>query len=251
MRVGFELATVDKQFLKVIDYLKEKHSKERENVHLTEDAAFGKLIYPTNRYFIEKMRKEGKSVPHLALIKLAEHFNIDYNYFYEEHADVRFKSGLESSKTANAEIARVQMEEGYQRALEDFQKKLNLLETGLRSKKKSTVDFLLDETEALVKACKELMKQNKDRIAQKGLRNALDHVISYMQLKFEQTCALDEFKDRASKDAEELKNGQTKMEELRQQIALLYKDVMEANKTALHAREAESEALKQLLALKE
>ncbi|WP_346881266.1 hypothetical protein [uncultured Algibacter sp.] len=100
MKDSTEHATIDTKFVKAIDEI--FHQNKELGIKPTNDSALAGLIYPSNRGIISSVRNKKKHIPHLALINLSKHFEVDMNYFYGD-SPFQYKPPVvkNSSKTDN------------------------------------------------------------------------------------------------------------------------------------------------------
>ncbi len=135
------LDIVDKQFLNAIDYLIRFHKEANQNLEFITDSGFGKLIYPINRYIIKQVREEGKHLPHVALIKFAKRFDIDFNYFYTDGMEFNYKFFEKKEQGANTII----QEQASDEIVEEMNKRQELIFSDLTASKKYTFASLIND----------------------------------------------------------------------------------------------------------
>ncbi len=245
------LTTVDKQTLKLIDYLIKLHKETATNLDLVTDYAFGVKYYPHNKYIVTHMRGkevEGgkeKHAPHLLIINLAEAFNLDYNYFYNESIEAKdaFLSKNKSAYKPN------------NKSLDEISKEINKRFEYFAKKNRSLNN--IEEKECYRKAENDLhtiKEQLNELLSSETILNKKNKAIDL----FDTTISLSEkqlntalSRIRLEESKETTPNTKDKMQQLEQKIEHLTKELIESNKMAFEAQKGQTETLKELLALKD
>ncbi len=83
-----EYHAIDSKFVLAVDEI--IACNKELGVKPNNDNSIGKIIYPSNRGIISSVRSKSKHIPHLAVINLSKHFNVDMNYFYSENAPLKY-----------------------------------------------------------------------------------------------------------------------------------------------------------------
>lgn len=248
------LGIIDKQVLKLVDYLIELHEETGTNLDLVNETAFGIQFYPSNRHIITHMRGtevkggKGKSAPHLLIFNLGKRFNIDFNFFYDDSikAEDAFQSKHKNDVPTDSEDIQKMFDEmekrvqifvkGNQRLTQkEAFKFCNETEIELLSIQSHIVrafspEFLDEQTEEILEAFNKILLL---------ATRTIDNLITIANL--------DEDIDILTTKMKRYKADKTKLEG---SIQKLNKDLAECNKSLLEAKNGETDALKQLLAIK-
>lgn len=249
-----ELDIVDFQILKLVDYLKELHTKTNKNLQLTTDYAFGYKFYINNKYIIEQMRKDPKKnnkpkhAPHLLLINLAQHFNVDYNFFYNtsyEAEDAIGKTNL-NNNTPKKEV---------------IQEVFSEIDARLALFSKEGIEFLSTENKAIRKELEAELSEIKEQLSnsfsvkslnekRKHILESFESIIAIQRRKFETIVFNNQLEDKIKKLSESSEESKAEKLRLEKRIQKLTDTIVENNSLLLEAKNAENDALRQLLAIK-
>lgn len=250
------LKTIDKQTLKLVDYLIEMHKETQTNLDLVTDYAFGVKYYPYNKYIITHMRGkdvEGgkeKSAPHLLIINLGEAFNLDFNYFYDESIEVKnaFLSEQRKSYHPNAKF----VEDVFQEIDHRFERFTN--ENRLLNSAEERAHYKKTENElyTIKVQLNELLSSDTILNKRSEIIELFDSMIALSKTQIETTIT----KIHLEQDIAKLKdsaisNSAEKIAALEQNLQSLTKELADCNKMAFEAQKGQTEALKELLALKD
>lgn len=248
MKSGIEREIIEKQFIKAIDYLKIQIQNEYKEGVQIDDTYFGKMLYPSNRYFIQKVRENTKNLPHMAMIALARMYNIDFNFFYDKQAE---PEAMFLTKDKNKHVSKeVKQKQKVQlaQAIEDLESKIRHGSAVLEGCKDDDKKDALKSIEPLVSACHELLEQNKERLSQKSIRLIIDQAVHLIRTKFELFALYLDHKDQTNQLTLLNDTLKQKILQLENELTDCFKDVKEYSKVALEAQRAEAAALRQLLA---
>ena len=249
------LKTIDKQTLKLVDYLIQKHQETGTNLDLVTDYAFGVKFYPHNKYIITHMRGkevEGgkeKHAPHLLIINLGTAFDLDFNYFYDESIPIQSaflteKRNGYSPNTSFLDEVFAEIDKRFEKFIAENrllhtpeeQKHYKTIEHQLYSLKVELNDMLSGET---ILNKKSVILEWFDRLLTIG-KQQIETSVSKMQLE----TAL------AKTGHTESGDQSTRIRQLEQDVQSLTKELADCNKMAFEAQKGQTEALKELLALK-
>lgn len=248
-----ELDIIDAQVLKLIDYLKDLHTKTQTNLNLTEDYAFGNKFYHNNKYIVKQMRgnekKEGKNkrAPHLLIVNLGKHFNVDFNFFYDPNYKVE---DAIKSKTTISEPAK---EENIEEVFKEIDKRLALFFKESQPKDKEENKHYQDITEQLTTIKTHLNTSfSKGTLSEKRTHiiEAFDRIIVLSRKKIDTMISTAHLKQDIVQLTEQIKECTENKTELEKSIQKLNADLAESNRMAFEAQKGHTEALKQLLAAK-
>ena len=79
---------IDERFIEAVDKIIEVNKKM--GIEPKNESNLNKTIYTSNRSIISAVRGKSKHIPHLALLNLAKHFNLDMNYFYYDGLELNY-----------------------------------------------------------------------------------------------------------------------------------------------------------------
>ncbi|TPN87169.1 MULTISPECIES: hypothetical protein [Aquimarina] len=250
-----QLKIIDKQTLKLVDYLIALHKKTDTNPDLVTDYSFGVKFYPYNKYIVTHMRgKEveggkGKHAPHPLIIEIGKHFNIDFNFFYDQTIDVQdaFLSKERVAYNPNKEFIDGIFEE-IDKRFELFTQENRLLKNKEeREICKNTEKELFNIKVHLNKSFSgaTLVEKRADII------EMFDRMILLCREKIETSISKMSLEQRIAKLNNEVVQGaEDKVIKLESTIQKLTSDLAECSKTAIEAQKGQNEALKELLAIK-
>jgi cell division protein FtsB len=245
------LKIIDRQVLKLVDYLIELHKKNQTNLDLASETAFGLKFYPHNRNIITHMRGKdvkggkGKSAPHLLIINIGQAFNVDFNFFYNESIEVKnaFLSKKKTTHNLNKEFTDDLFKE-IERKIELSNKEEKGKETN-RYYKEAETELLHIKTHLNKSITKETLIEKRTEILE-----MFDKVIFLSKRKVDAQIVktnLELKTDQLEKENEQNKNTKSRLEA---NIQKLNTDLIECNKMAFEAQKGQTDALKELLAMK-
>lgn len=250
------LKIIDKQTLKLIDHLIELHKETDTNLDLVTDYAFGVKYYPHNKYIITHMRgkevKGGKEkhAPHLLIINLGEAFNLNYNYFYDENIAVKdaFLSENKSGYNPNTKIVD-EVFATINKRFEQFTEKNRVLngseEIAYYKKTENELYAIKIHLNEILSSSTIADQKDKiialfDTMISLG-KQQIDAAITKIHLE----------KDLATAHNSNLTDHSDRIQQLEQNLQALTKELADCNKMAFEAQKGHTEALKELLALKD
>jgi hypothetical protein len=249
-----ELDIIDSQVLKLIDYLKDLHTKTQTNLNLTEDYAFGNRFYHNNKYIVKQMRsnekKEGKNkrAPHLLIVNLGKHFNVDFNFFYDPNYKAEDAIGSEAS------ISDTPKEESIEGVFREIDNRLTLFaQENNQPKDKEESKHYQEIINELGNIKTHLNKSfSQDSLSEKRTHiiEAFDRIILLSRKKIDTMTSKAHLEQDITKLAEQIKGFAENKTELERSIQKLNIDLGECNRMAFEAQKGQTEALKQLLATK-
>ncbi|TSE10318.1 hypothetical protein [Aquimarina algiphila] len=248
------LGIIDKQVLKLVDYLIESHNKTQKNLDLVNETAFGIKFYPHNRNIITHMRgKEvkggkGKSAPHLLIFNLGKAFNIDFNFFYDETIDAK-DAFLSKQKTVNTSN-----NDDINEVFGEIEQRLELFRSENKELKGKQAKKFCDETENELLNIKTHFNKafSKETFTEKRkeIIEVFDRMIFLSRRKIDiitTNSNLEQDVNKLTAEKERYERGKVRLEE---SIQKLNTDLAECNKMAFDAQKGQTEALKELLTIK-
>ncbi|WP_027395044.1 hypothetical protein [Aquimarina latercula] len=249
-----DLKVIDKQTLKLIDYLIKYHKESQTNLDLTTDYAFGVKYYPHNKYIVTHMRGKdveggkGKHAPHLLMFNLGKDINIDFNFFYDDSFEV--EDALLSKKQTisnqdNGDISEV---------FEEIEKRLELFISENKKLKGKEAKKFCDETEnELLNIKTHFIKSfSAETLTEKRkeIIEVFDMMIFLSRGKIDTIIFNDNLEQDVNKLTAEKERYERDKVRLEESIQKLNTDLADCNKMAFEAQKGQTEALKELLALK-
>ncbi len=248
------LGIIDKQVLKLVDYLIELHEETGTNLDLVNETAFGVQFYPSNRHIITHMRGpevkggKGKSAPHLLIFNLGKRFNIDFNFFYDESIDAK-DAFLSKQKNEISDDS-----EGIQEMFDEMEKRVQIFVTGNQRLTQKENSKFCNETEIEVYCIQShitraFLPEFLDKRTEEILE-AFHHILLLATRTIDNLITianLDEDIDILTTKIERYKADKTK---LKGSVQKLNNNLAECNKSLLEAKNGETDALRQLLVIK-
>ncbi|WP_062055958.1 hypothetical protein [Aquimarina longa] len=250
-----QLKIIDNQTLKLIDYLIALHKETQTNLDLVNDYSFGVKFYPYNKYIVTHMRgkevKGGKEkhAPHPLIINLGKQFNLDFNFFYDQTI------GVKDAFLSKERIAYNPNKEFINGISKEIDKRFELfIEENRLLKNKEERDSCKGTENELFNIKTHLNKSlSADNLSEKKVEitEMFDRMISLCRKKINNLIAKTNLEqDIAKLNKEVVQSTEDKVAELEENIQKLVKDIAECNKMAFEAQKGQTEALKELLAIK-
>lgn len=249
------LGIIDKQVLKLVDYLIESHDKTQTNLDLVNETAFGIKFYPHNRNIITHMRgKEvkggkGKSAPHLLVFNLGKEFNIDFNFFYDETIDVK-DAFLSKQKTVNTS----NNDDDINEVFGEIEQRLELFRSENKELKgKQAKKFCYETENELLNIKTHFNKAFSTETfteKRKEIIEVFDRMIFLSRRKIDIITTNNNLEQDVNKLTAEKERYERDKVRLEESIQKLNTDLADCNKMAFEAQKGQTEALKELLAIK-
>lgn len=249
------LKTIDSQTLKLVDYLIAKHKQTKTNLDLTTDYSFGVQFYTYNKYIVTHMRGKdvkggkGKHAPHPFVINIGKRFDIDFNFFYDESMAVEdaFLTEDRASYGFNKKFVEEVFEEIDKRFELFIQENRQLKSKEEREYCKESETNLFNIKTHLYK----LLSGNTLTEKKSEIIEMFDRMILLSRKKIDALLSVISLEqDITTLNKEVVSKAEVKILELERNILKLTSDLAECNKMAFEAQKGQTDALKELLALK-